>query len=949
MSEALTPEVLPDGRAKAPYLIPLWTLLAVVTLAIAVGAVAATLVASGSQLAGFWGVPLLALAAIGLFGLTLQWMDRRYTESKTVPGGWERLPAPSFWLLPIGDGVTRTLRTGAWVLLLALAPIALGYLAYTHFQTPIYQQCALASDAGCALMPVGPTPAPGAADDRTRLPFRVYATGSASERLGDHLSARHLWAHNYWKRGFQIGGPAAQSYFPGPQAWLYLALIAAVGWLWLRILLSILFGRMILASPGSTLRRLARLRIRSTLPTGTTPHPELPRPMLRVGIIGHRDLVGDQRDVAGRLAQVLARCELPGYGLRIVSGMAAGTDRLAVQWALDQLSGAPEQPGRTDLELLVVLPAVSQNFRNHGIVNDQREFDQQLARVQALQSTQRVALLELPGVMGRHSDPRLADRSLNKQTWDALKAQEEADDAPHRSLRIAAHRYKTDVLLRQCEFLVAVMKLSDAGKPGGTRECVEAALALNTPVLVIDIDSDRMALVTRVDQLSTSGLPVGDGLDAFVRQIKNNDQLRVDATGLPTQLSYLHSVYRAEEIPPTNRLAVWWSYFEAWFFNERGPKSSVERLKEDAEKAANANKAPAARKTEPPFFLASLRRRIADDQNAIMTGYRGAFVLAYVLGLVAISLALTIVLMLVLMPISCLLLFAVFGLTCLKLRVVYGISTIIHLTSAHQSKHRASVSAGATAQAAASDPPAPTVADIAVALRYVAERLRIMPTMVKLGGTRMDLLHQSHRMGEPARVAEDLCRRIPLDQVIQHFDHGKQAHSALDELITLQKSQLNYNTKSNTKWQRAHDRLEAIVAGASKWVIRVIWADVVVVILKLAHECHWIPSFPGDGALKPIGLMLVVTTALLPALMATCNALIFQTQSEQLAEREHELAQTFDKHLMQSALLKSQIQAGQVGAPVAAAVLVEAERSAAVLAEEVAEWAVMSKQKAKDV
>jgi hypothetical protein len=119
--------------------------------------------------------------------------------------------------------------------------------------------------------------------------------------------------------------------------------------------------------------------------------------------------------------------------------------------------------------------------------------------------------------------------------------------------------------------------------------------------------------------------------------------------------------------------------------------------------------------------------------------------------------------------------------------------------------------------------------------------------------------------------------------------------------------------------------------------------------LKLAIELHWPVHFPGHEALKPIGMILVLATALLPAIMATCNALIFQTQCEQLADRERELADTFNAHLARSKELQSQIDSGQVNAPIAAAVLVEAERSAAVLAEEVAEWAVMSKQRAKDV
>ena len=47
--------------------------------------------------------------------------------------------------------------------------------------------------------------------------------------------------------------------------------------------------------------------------------------MLRVGVIGHRVLGEQQTHVDVALAKALDACRRPGYGLRIVSGMATGT------------------------------------------------------------------------------------------------------------------------------------------------------------------------------------------------------------------------------------------------------------------------------------------------------------------------------------------------------------------------------------------------------------------------------------------------------------------------------------------------------------------------------------------------------------------------------------------------------------------------------------------------
>ena len=101
--------------------------------------------------------------------------------------------------------------------------------------------------------------------------------------------------------------------------------IALAFWLWLRIVLSAVMRRMVLESPLTSLRRMARWRALSPALAAAEPGAPLPRPMLRVGVIGHRVLGEQETHVDVALAKALDACRRPGYGLRIVSGMATGT------------------------------------------------------------------------------------------------------------------------------------------------------------------------------------------------------------------------------------------------------------------------------------------------------------------------------------------------------------------------------------------------------------------------------------------------------------------------------------------------------------------------------------------------------------------------------------------------------------------------------------------------
>lgn len=402
----------------------------------------------------------------------------------------------------------------------------------------------------------------------------------------------------------------------------------------------------------------------------------------------------------------------------------------------------------------------------------------------------------------------------------------------------------------------------------------------------------------------------------------------LDPSGHPKDLGKLARVYAKAEPTSLSRFGVWWQYFEYWFMPARPPTAVLIGFRQLPGLLWRGLTAW-FRRTVPPAAggdgqiasLAQIRSRITKDQRALMAAYRGSYVLAYLLGLFAVTLAL--IIMFIFWYSDGQAKGWMLALAFVKLFAVGTIGLIIK-----RSEHD-------------------KVSELAVALRYIGERLRIMPTLAKLGSARLDLLHQTQRMGEPAKVAEDLCRRVTLAQIANDFDASANATAALESLKAVQVEQRKYNNDKHARSRFMHDRLENIVRLTGKLVFWIIVIDIVLLIYKIST--HSDVANADKSGLVILGVVLVLLTAVLPALMATANALLFQSQAEQLAERERDLALTFQKHLKAREALEKDIARGKVAQPVAAAVLVEAERSAAVLAEEVAEWAVMSKQSLKDV
>jgi hypothetical protein len=949
MSDPQKPELNADGHVQPAYLIPLWTWLAVLTISIAFffhgasqgapwqvdfGFKLADESKVKDQLAGLWGVPFLGLSALALYQLTLTWMQRLYTQPPQ--SRWDWLPAPVFWHFPSKDPVTRKLRLVVWILLLGGVPFSLGHLTLKHFQLTFYEQCAEPLKPACTLMPKGPAPPAGSADGRKSAHFIEFSHEDKWQRFLLHIAPQHLRTPGYFDHRFHIGAPSHLTYFPGLQPWIYIGLVLWVYWLWLHILLSVYLGRVVLGDLGTSLRRLAsgdrlsspnhpnKARVRfpplfrwldatvrlfaqpPTISNNTTEKPApISPPALRIGFIGHRSLSPEAAahvESAFLTAWTIARAARPDYPARLVCGLADGADHLAARMVLEELDPqftaalSSTDPHRIEfarmvrlaqydllretakVELLVLIPSEISAFRTHSGLMDMGSFD---ALLNAASANPSADVLVLPGVFREQpasSDPKVM--------------------ASLRQERIAAHRFKTEVLVRQCEFLVAAINLADPGKPGGTRECVELALALGTPVLGIDIETGHCAMVTGHQQLIPDGLNDPDWKEKWSKSFNFLWPLEPQTT-IPAALSSrLRRIYSGALRSGLAPFAPAWKGFLQWL-----------------DKPESSTKSPPGTMTP----LEQMRSRIASDQRNMMGAYRGSYIVSYGLGLLAVTLALLILLLLAMWGTHAPVVALVTVLTLLKLVVVKKIVQIIHLG---EHEHPA---------------------DTATALRYVVERLRIMPAMLKLGCARLDLLHQTQRMGIPALLAEDLCRRVSISEILSF-----NPRSALQDLQKLLSEQQRHHADDHRRHQHRFEAQEQLLQECSRWIVRIIWADISILAIKLSIATGLAPAalLPFKGLISAIGLVLVVCTALLPAIMATINAILFQSQFEQLAERAKHMSETLtDLH---NDANKLHIELQTSGSFDASRILALAEKCAAVLAEEVAEWAMMSKQKLRD-
>jgi hypothetical protein len=646
--------------------------------------------------------------------------------------------------------------------------------------------------------------------------------------------------------------------------------------------------------------------------------------VLRAGFAGRKDLTDDEatrlktaladvlHTLGHRLAaiapgvpvdtarkpKVSAYFEAQAPLLRLVTGLCEGADAVAAQ-VLERVSISPDAeaacaPGTPCLEteLGAVLPFDVETYRRSRPATFRAEFDGQLARC--------AWVLTL-------------DAHYDKPTEAELAAISDADVRQQRSKladlrRARGYRAQSAFLLRQSDLLIAAADPTVPGKAGGTLETVREALIFDLPVVFIHTGTGAVHPIEPGDDLhSVLAMPPQPGwqetLKRWVNQITTdpdrdldpgdhtNDEQRSFGENLLAEYFDRADSPGLEAATPMVRFRKWaWEHFEKCFRSGPGAKS------------------------DPKLAPYSAWRSRATELNYHYSGlYRGAFLLNYTFAIFAVALATVSLALLgktahpvVAREISELagaaeagaahvppttsgggLLPVLFVLAALKLGILSFISRNTTLANREQWNDRA------------------------VDLRYLAERLRAMFYLPRLGiqqppaaappqfasrvvrQSAMDWLFDSiARAVSPADLSEARPLEMPTHDGVGTLTVKKLlTFDARVEVERMRDAWIAGQTRYHERNARTHHALQHAAETVGKWigraVIVIVSFDVLFIIAEVLERMHALPHALGPGvqALAPAIPWLVVLTALLPAIIAALGGVRFQSECQRLAER----------------------------------------------------------------
>ncbi len=639
--------------------------------------------------------------------------------------------------------------------------------------------------------------------------------------------------------------------------------------------------------------------------------PPRPRLVLRVGFAGRKELTGNEQKlldavlesvlhtIGRRLAAIASgipveqgkeppvsafysrQCPL----LRLVTGLCEGADFVAgevlskVNIPSDVNASCPVDSRCLETELAAVLPFDVVAYRCSRPSEYQPQFDRQLARC--------AWVLALDGI-------------YDKPTPDTPLA---------RNRRARAYRAQSAFLLRHSDVIIAAANPDDSDKAGGTLETVREALAFDLPVIFIHTGrnsvDEAVYLIEPEDNLPNalastppSAEILASRLHEWVTQITADPDNGL-ASGLPHETeatkhgeSLLTEYFDQTDSPARVaeqcliRLRKWtWTWFVSLF--KSGSKPIPDPIL-------------------PPY--ANYRDRSTTLNYHYSALYRGAFLLNYILAIVAVILAA-----------ASLTLLGTAGHTSLG-----GEIAILLEKAGHQAK-----------EAAVSPTPQPWLLplllflatwklviltfisrntrianrqkwnDRAVDTRYLAERLRGMYYLPEAGS-------QQPPMAAPPQFASRAVRQSTVDWLFDAIVRSISpadltaagpldipTHNELDtitvkKLLILHpltvvekvrtswiKEQAQYHENNSRTMHAMHLRLEMV----QKWLG---WIVIGVVVLDLGliggKAFHWLPHalIPFAKTATP---WLIATSAVLPAIVAALSGIRFQSECQRLAER----------------------------------------------------------------
>lgn len=648
--------------------------------------------------------------------------------------------------------------------------------------------------------------------------------------------------------------------------------------------------------------------------------PLRPRLVLRAGFAGRKDLDSEEetrlsatlRDVFATLGHELAgltpcvpvttatESRIATFFaeqrplLRLVTGLCQGADLLAWQ-VLELVDIPPDKPCRPgtrclDTELAAVLPFGVETYRASRPSGVQAEFDRQLATS--------AWVLELDGL-------------YDKPDADALSRLPEADanraSALAENRRARGYRAQATFLLRYSDIVIAAANPSAERKAGGTLDTVREAQVFELPVVFINTSNGAVYLIAPEDDMHAVLANAPQAAEEWQQTLRRwVRQLTVDPDeGQPTHHHseapgepLLTEFFSQPESPDRDnaklrrRFRKWmWTAFENRFRSGQKPKSDT-----------------------PLHPYAVFRDRASKLSGHYGGLYRGAFLLNYVLAILAVSLAVTSLVLIALAGHAPASEAVVNALQAANLATPDSVGIDVHSVVSAEPHHwlipllltLATIKLLIVGLIARNTRRAngDKWNDRAVDFRYLAERLRGMYYLPQVGS-------QQPPAAGPPQFATRVVRQSAIDWLFDAIvrsispadlaqartvdipAHDGASRVTIRKLLTLNplaatrlvrdgwiREQAIYHDRNSRTMHNMDHTIERASITLSVVVMAIVALDIIVAFVE------WRQLVPAMGhTLTSVAVSLISISAVFPAVVAALGGIRFQSECRRLAER----------------------------------------------------------------
>jgi hypothetical protein len=532
--------------------------------------------------------------------------------------------------------------------------------------------------------------------------------------------------------------------------------------------------------------------------------------------------------------------------LTLVTGLADGADQIASEIFLSEAMARPH----VDRVLGAVLPCDRQRFEALSPVTDTDRFSGLAERCEFI--------IELDGDMPAAPGPAPAPDMAPEPEETKLR----------RLARARAFTAQSELLLRQCDILIAVDDPRDEGRAGGTRQTMRIALELGLPVVLLRLgEAGITVLKARADLDEPGPEPEASPMEALRTLAHRRLGLHAEGrepgadgdpeAGESRYADDLLQEFHGEALPRREWLGAAWDAFQKRF-EPRGRNPASGR---------------------PAAAYAAYRARASALGAHYASRYRGAFLAGYALAVVAVALAVISLLIIVLAGEQAEspgngAWWALLALGALKLATLF---VIIALAGDANSRRLALKAAD---------------------YRYLAERLRALIFLPAAGvlrapnGWSQPYTSRVTAQGAMDRLLSAIERQARPLEVIGGERTGAlvrpDAQAALDGIRQRWiESQRVYHERSAETQEGLARFLEQLSRRLNQAVILIVVLDLVVTVVD---GLGIVPEAGRRAFHRGLAPLMIAAAAILPAAVASLNGVRFQSECARLADRSRHIA-----------------------------------------------------------